>query len=44
MHQAFNDYYMIDIHANYDAVLMKSLVIKLIIMKTHVTTESRPTT
>ena len=29
MHQAFNNYYMIDIHANYDAVLMKSLVNKI---------------
>ena len=29
MHEVFNNYYMIDIHANYDAVLMKSLVNKI---------------
>ena len=37
MHQAFKRYSMIENHANYDAVLMKSLVIKLIIMKMQVT-------
>ena len=44
MHQAFKRYSMIDTHENYDVVLMKSLVIKLIIMKMQVTMESRPIT
>ena len=40
MHQEFKRYSMIDTHANYDVVLMKSLVIELIIMKMKVTMES----